>query len=1136
MEAHLGMRFFTQWLMTFVLLTSATAPAQVAPSSPSLASRAQATFGSSDVTFRYLENSTQVIRKDSQGREFILDMPTSSEAELRKFTPSILLKSFKETYQRFPRESFLFFLAIGGVTMFQLATDMAANPVRMQQHVEHTVSPLGMFSFFAFMYANGVSTNYLQDWLKNPRFHAFIPYIGMTAGFFVQSTISTLAADPEVQSCVSQLLGKAPEDGMRSCDGAYARYVLKKQLSLAAPGLISMVASTVMAGLLQKGAVWGVYKLTGVDIALWFVPGGIGVSAIRFTVMSTVQMAAFYYLDAGFLNRKVTFAWRNVIDGASLGRLERRIVDDIASKKTNGWADNYGVTPYLCKLLGRDDCDRNFADALKTFHAEAADWRNLNLLETHEAHQAWQAKLAQLSGEYGVASAFYRDVIEEVRNSRYRLESENVRRLELPAPLAGVTPKKVEGSKDSVEKFALHLYTTPLFLEERASQTAIDVGRWLSSKVGIIPLTDEDLKYFSVIAARLKTGDEKQIRAANQELYVGLRADRDANVVSFRNTLVAIIRRKLRELDPNAKTPRTIAETGKIVGTWLQEQLSSGALVNAEARALPPKDQQFLSDLAEKLKSGVPETQARAITDLNAAIDFDMRGTGFSTRLVFLNTARSMLGTNPTPYFEKGRGFLAAFETYSQSASILNNTSFYKDNGAFQTPRPTDYLVMQMLCGPDVDRGEGTVTSYAGFPATFQAPRLVDEKALLNPLCHGTGDQPVSAMYRVPLRDDKRAYEGVLDYLKANARPSIVGNASETNFQAWWSSKVEAQMSAAYDQYGAQYTDIIAGMLKGLRSTEDSSWNAGPLANSILGSTTQQMRFDLMILGEMLKDLHKAQKDADLPETYFAKTQEPTPVAPRANASNSDVTATGLLASLRRGGLTPLENPNFMASGSILEWNQLIRTYDNPYAKNAGPVTRRALQIQKDVEQEFERLISMINSIKVVPVGVTRQERVRMGRNAWQTIDRKVLESRIVSDLENEDIQKQTMKIGETLKRFATLLGANSELLNKDGQAGNVFAIAGSRDQKDALVKLTTEQNDIAVTALEGLMGLANEISLYGLMANAVNWDKINELKKAKADAAAFESIINGAEVEELATLLQQRDAQGNGAQRNKEE
>ena len=100
----------------------------------------------------------------SENKNPVMEIPYGEETELKKFSPNSfnkeLLKglanarpgeTFQHTIKRLPWESFIFSVAIGSVIASQLITDYSANPMAMQQHIEHQLSSFGVFSFFVFM-------------------------------------------------------------------------------------------------------------------------------------------------------------------------------------------------------------------------------------------------------------------------------------------------------------------------------------------------------------------------------------------------------------------------------------------------------------------------------------------------------------------------------------------------------------------------------------------------------------------------------------------------------------------------------------------------------------------------------------------------------------------------------------------------------------------------------------------------------------------------------------------------------------------------------------------------------------------------------------------------------------------------
>lgn len=976
------LKLWTQWIVSVAI---ATAP---------LASRAQSAapaagpvlLGAGDVQYAYSPERTRIIRRDSSGNELVSEFRPSKEAELRRFSPSNMQKSLsdaikavgpvrtmKQKLVSFGPEAGLFFVAIGGVTMFQLATDYSSNPVRMQQHIEHSFSPVGMFSFYSFMYANGVTTNALHTVLKNPKFHSFIPYLGMTAGFFVQSAVSTFAADPNVKACVAEMMGKKKgkkEEGVAEdpCDAAFSYYAIKGKLYELAPGLISMIGSTFIAGLLTKGVIKGTFWMTGIDIAFLFIPGvGLGIATIRFLVVNAIQMALFYYLDAGWLNRHVTTMWKNIFDGRALANLDREISLKIAVKKKTAWGDQ--MTPLLCKMARQEGgCDRDLNEALKDMHSQLANWRMSNLMDVYEAHQNWQAMLTQLSSQYNVTYDFYRDLVGEVRNSKWKIS--NPQRLDIADPLFGVTAKGLAADKAALQ------YINPLFTQNMASATARDVG----------------------------------------------------------------------------------AE--------IQRDLESGEY---RKKHLYPPEIAFLQKLSEQLQSNDVEMQGRALQMMSDQYNTSLT-TATSVRLSHeIRDLMIKLGGNVQYLPDAGRGFLARFETYSPSAPLLKELSFPQSAGQFLTPRATDYLIVQTICGPDVDKGEHVIAWTTGFPARFLAPRLVNGREAEGRVCGMVGQLPTAAMHRLQLPENGKMSKGVIGYLKDNVKPEVLGDqqgSQGTGFQQWWEKKTQAAMKASFAKFSEKYEDIVRTLLKSVYRGTDSSLNMGPVANGTLVSMRQQLHLDLMILGEILKDLHEQQLKRPLPATFFSSRSEPAPSVPTKFANSETLP---LMTALRMGG-NPTDVPvPLPTQTTVLEWSRL----NNAYTGAKDKVFGYPLQIQKEIEYEFEQLVWMLSKIRVA-------------KQADGT-------ERIVSELENADLEAQSKKIADKMNVFAEMLGIGES-------------------KAPGLVQLPTgEMNNLAMTAIEGLQTVVQEIYMYGVISNAVSWDKIQNLKgineqKEKMDNAAVRS------------------------------
>lgn len=913
----------------------------------------------------------EVTTRDQNNREQKMQIVRWPEEEIRKFSPKRLAQDFARqmraaqpgaalmaTTKRFPMEASMFFLAIGAVTAFQISTDYSSNPMRMAQHIEHSLSPLGAFSFYMFMATNGVTSQALSTWIKNPKFHHFIPYIGMSAGYFVQSTISTFAADPNVQACVKQQMGAdiSKLEGIEEdpCEAAFSSYALKSKFYELTPGLISMIGSTFLAWGVERALTQAVFRVTGVNIALWLMPGGVGVSAVRIAVTNAIRMGLFYYIDVVWLNHAVTFSFKNVFDGRSLMALDRELVRRLQKKKESRWADQ--LTPELCEMSKGEMCERDLAETLKELQKQLSNWRMVNLTRVYEAHMAWQEMLAKINNNYDVTYSFYRDLVEEVRNSRFQISPPY--RLDMKDPLFGVT------AKDMPEDKAYMYYLRPNFTEFQSSETARDVGREL--------------------AARLR-------------------------------------------------------------GAELQSLMM-------------PQEIRSLQEIATKLLSEDVNVQGQGVGLLNRALNQSL--TGLSITQDFASELRQTaqkLGVGAQPLLFPGQSFLARYERWSDGAAALQKSKFPKVSGMFSTAKPIEYLGVQALCGPDVDsRNESVIQIRFGGAGQFTPPRLTHSQASI---CHGMGEygaQSSQLMFRIPIQVGSQTYEGITEFLKGEIKPEVLGSSSTSGFNNWWEKKVEPQVYERYQQFGREYENIVAMLIAHWHQKEDSSWNMGPAANGILASLRQQMRLNLLILGEVFKDLHEIQKGQPVPRSLLSSLAEPQP---QRLASNVNYIKTAprstLLQALRDGGQT---SETAETRKSVLEYSRLapLLFAENDKKAVSAPLGR-ALHIQKEIEHEFESLIWLISQIQVVE---------KDGRK------------RISSKLENADLEAQAQKITSKLEEFASMLGVDEQ------------------GTKPGVVSPTTgEVRDVIMNALEDLAALTNEVAMYGSIANAVSWEKLRRLE-----------------------------------------
>ena len=750
---------------------------------------------------------------DKSSNQLAMEIPFGDEENLRKFSPKSLNRmlldemvrvkgagqsAFSHSMKSLPTESLIFFVAMGAVVAGQLITNYSQNPTAMKQHIDHQLSPIGVFGFFAFMASQGLTSNVLAMYMTNPKFHHMIPYLGMTVGAFVQSYLSQVASDPNVMACGKVMMGgkvsaqdQAAGIDADPCSKAYEYLVIHKKIWEFAPGMVSMLASSALAGMAQSVVTRVVLKLTGVDIALWLMPGTMELKGIRLLVVKGLQIGVFVAIDA-WLNRKVTYAWKNFFDGATFNTMGDDLTKDVNALKASQWtASNVE--------LKKD---------IKNFRTKMTEWRMMNLSDVYEAHQAWSENLFQLTSMYNSSYAFYNAFVNEVRNVRY--DQSPFKPLLAYYPLNGVPAKGMEAGREDL------YFQSPKMVENWQADTVADV---VASMDQIIK--DGNFKYMN----------------PNEKIQF----------------------KKIRDM--------LASDDHMVMGQGLD----------------------LLNTTIEQSVQNVASTQwyIRALQD-----------------------TKTKLG-KPDPMLEKGRGFLATYQSAPTTSENFKGTAYYRQVGVFFTPTMTDYLMMQMVCGPNAEAGAKVVKTSRGFPSVFLPPMLGNPNDDFSNLCDTVG-MPRSRAKNIYSWDvfdhNRKKYTGFLDYIVQTARPNIVGDAKESGFPQWWTKTTESQMQKAFEEFGKDYDSIVANMVRtiyrqdrqayanvfekmwdklgnstknffdkefwGQVRTDKATFNRGPISNGAMNAAFQEERTYLSLLSELLQPTASYKLDLSTILTK-APTQDP---------------------------------------------------------------------------------------------------------------------------------------------------------------------------------------------------------------------------------------------------------------------
>jgi hypothetical protein len=242
------------------------------------------------------------------------------------------------------------------------------------------------------------------------------------------------------------------------------------------------------------------------------------------------------------------------------------------------------------------------------------------------------------------------------------------------------------------------------------------------------------------------------------------------------------------------------------------------------------------------------------------------------------------------------------------------------------------------------------------------------------------------------------------------------------DFAAWWDKGTESQLKEAFAGFKESYKEVSKKLYAGLNNTQMSAWNRGLVSNGAIIASFQELRMYNLVLGEILKDTYKAQTKTEIPQQYLNVTLDEKIAVSSQDFAKSQKP---LLAHLGRG--------------SRFDFNTLVSK--NPNAKT------RSLKIQKQLENEFLVLNQLI-------------QKAQKGL------------------VKTKEFMDQKTAIENKLSEFGVLLGvAVSGKAMAMPKPGEVVAEATS------LVTLDDKQKALAVTCLELLQTVSQELVMYGNMA-----------------------------------------------------
>ncbi|MEZ0390593.1 MAG: hypothetical protein ACAH59_00130 [Pseudobdellovibrionaceae bacterium] len=431
--------------------------------------------------------------------------------EVKNFLPSEIAKDIKKSsrfsvgkialqkLKRFPVESMGFFISLGALMTYDLMFNKHKNPVAFEQLIQSQMDPLGQFAFYTFMVANGISAEPFLEMIRegkiHPRFQSFFVYGGMSIGMVASNLVHELGAWPGLWKCLRQevwgTVTLSEEKKYESCDQAMKEFTNRGGLGGVSkkwvPGLLSLVSSTLVAGLIQNQLIKGlavispitgriegvivqagkwtlgkVVQTTGIEIGLLLAPGGMVIKGFR-VATSILMMVPQFTLFNGiqfWFEHVINDSFNNWVVSDELYYLDRQFVYDLSAIKDHRWPKQ------TTERLGQN---------LQAFGNKMKEWRQINISQVLMAQNNWEQKFGQLVLMYRSTKNFYSDFINRIWDRKYGkyaqayASGESVSILDRIYPLNGVNIAPTTGDDSTT------WLEGPELIEQRQMQTIQEV-------------------------------------------------------------------------------------------------------------------------------------------------------------------------------------------------------------------------------------------------------------------------------------------------------------------------------------------------------------------------------------------------------------------------------------------------------------------------------------------------------------------------------------------------------------------------------------------------------------------------------------------------------------------------------------
>lgn len=615
--------------------------------------------------------------------------------------------TIKEASIRFPKDTALFFVAIGLVMYNQLYFHYEGNPIAMEQHVASLSDPIANLAFYSFIVANSLSneaftrTGYKKlDLAKRVKAFKVLNYKSLFWGMLASNIVADVGYS--IKACSDKISGIDKASGEESlitaCGEAMRMWTAPKVVNRYTPLIASLMISQKISEELMRGAsalknlssrVGVVFQ--GLSFALRSGPAGkiyvIGASAVTMVV----TFAVFVQID--HVVQPIVNTIYNVI-AYPFRRFDNALNLSVCSKY---FKNNYQVHPayIIDKNKIASECEEDFVHKVLDWRDFSNEWRNSMNGKFETGYMMWSDMITTIFNQYAAAEAYYLTFLQELEGDRASRANGN-------------TPTINDRNHFSRVHYLNGVLVKPSYISREDQRNISELSLEEKNKLKEVVIEDRLLKP-GVLDYGMLDDEGKYINNGR----IGLIKEAIERPGLFPDTAV---------LQKSKYTAQKVKDIGYCLhySENCKMKIYQGSTTEAD---------QTVAELLKQIKNDLTAEDLRSkglgLYKLNILLKvLDRR----DILAVKLTEFRNYLGA-PEPIFSATAAFPYVYSNTSSNKDSLENSKFsypskYVGSSYIKTDKFDNaayYFTHEMICGPE----KAQIQHSLGFKASFVPPNIL---------------------------------------------------------------------------------------------------------------------------------------------------------------------------------------------------------------------------------------------------------------------------------------------------------------------------------------------------------------------------------------------------------------------------